>query len=1073
MNRKAASPIILMIAIFIMLPLLSGCKLGGGNPLNAPADMERGMLISPEPNLRTFILQPIGPADMFQPDGYSPICENDSPSFTVQILAPSEGPLADVKDVKITTAIDGEIVPQNFDSNNSTAIFSPAKSLQTGQHIAAIQLTLDNSTYPPVVADWLFDVYNDPPGITSVLYDEKTKIYGVLFNRPVPEGQILDTTRWDIDSNYFAEKIETEPGRMIAVITAKADFPDIGEYLEPVTLNFQSNKGIVSYVLFKGKEDIPCEREGEAILPCDGVYDANFDPRPGNPETNPHRFDENEPSAWAYYFYAKDPPPPPGHCPIAQFGLYTFAPIERIDPWDPLDCEGSFLRDQADPHAGSPHVLPWWLGHDSQDGLLTYTFPLADDNYAWVNIYADNEPHGFPDGYYETTVSQGEVNLSFQGDKSNPSIIYGPHILTGWQAAREIEGIVANPGDGRFYYNMLEPPTLEGYIEELRTTWADHIFVMAGGADPGGNLRMVSPLALDIYDPPMTCPPTQMYSGAFLLRYDASPLGAGFPPGPHGNEHVEWPDPMYPYGFPNDDHSFNETEYALWDITNRVPDICNDEEFKMRVRVTDHVSNWKRSGIMDMGIGVEGIDSGVDVEILKFYAISGDLPDYLYEFCDIDCKNPQSCEGNNTSASSIEMRDQFGNCSLHLVVKCSALKMESFPGHLTAFVTSNEPYVPEGSLGSIYKYMWPASPEASQKFDELFGSTNTPLCYRKYYTCSIPVTDNPNDIGSLYVSHDDEAYPGYPGSDECEDYTVIYDMSEPDKYDFVRLAQAFSYGHLRGDTKECKASDNSYFSEDRCIQVGGFQVVKAILDDWITFRPVQSAADLIIISSHGLAIERIKYYGVAAVFSAMRDCECPPAYSPFTDSIYFSPRWWVTQEYGQWDNDFENNNDDKDDFQGNFWQAQSSSDSVTWVIFLGCGILNDKDSFAVNCSPLESWTDQIGRANAICGYSYDGAGWHPVTDYIGSLFSDYMELNSTTNGYLYQCNPPVGYDYRPIRAWMEAHCKALNEYSWGDSHPEIHTRALCERAVAIDRDKHVWIIEWDREHRMYKIDVCQ
>jgi len=35
------------------------------------------------------------------------------------------------------------------------------------------------------------------------------------------------------------------------------------------------------------------------------------------------------------------------------------------------------------------------------------------------------------------------------------------------------------------------------------TTWADNIFVLAGGADPGGNLRMVSPLALDIYDPPM------------------------------------------------------------------------------------------------------------------------------------------------------------------------------------------------------------------------------------------------------------------------------------------------------------------------------------------------------------------------------------------------------------------------------------------------------------------------------------------------------------------------------------------------------------------------------------------
>jgi len=607
----------------------------------------------------------------------------------------------------------------------------------------------------------------------------------------------------------------------------------------------------------------------------------------------------------------------------------------------------------------------------------------------------------------------------------------------------------------------------------LRTTWADHIFVLAGGADPGGNLRMVSPLALDIYDPPMTCPPTQMYSRAFLLRYDAAPLGAGYPPAPPppGDEYVDWPDPVYPYGFPNDDHSFNENEYALWDITSRVPDICNDEEFKMRVRVTDHVQNWRRSGVMDMSIGVEGIDSGGKIETLSFYAESGPgIPEYLYVYCDNDCNHPTSCIPANNTASSIEMRDEDGNCVLHLVAKCAVLKQDKFPNSIAAAITSNEPYVPNNSLGLIIKSMWPVNPETAEIFDTLFGSTETSLCYYQYYVCAVGVTDNAGDLSKLFVSHSDEAYPGYPESDECEDYTIIYDPSE-EPIDFVRYAQNYHYGYKRGQSYECHSYDNSYFSEDRCIQVGGMQIVFASVDNKTAPRPVQSAADLIIVASHGVYHNNLPT-GIDGNFDGrLNGCFCPPENILLRDSPYFSPLLINLGQGFLYDNDFQENANDNWDFDGEFWQAQPSHDRVTWVIFLGCGILNTSPTFGY--TPLDEWRryiTEIHKADAICGYASKGPGNLDVVDFIASNFSYIMEFNFTENEGYYLCDPPEGYFFRPIRAWMEANCKALNEFNWDleeGTYNEDHTNIVM--AKAIDFEGTVWMLEQPPRTKLWKI----
>ena len=78
----------------------------------------------------------------------------------------------------------------------------------------------------------------------------------------------------------------------------------------------------------------------------------------------------------------------------------------------------------------------------------------------------------------------------------------------------------------------------------------------------------------------------------------------------------------------------------------------------------------------------------------------------------------------------------------------------------------------------------------------------------------------------------------------------------------------------------------------------------------------------------------------------------------------------------------------------NFWQDQESHDYVTWVLFLGCGILNTSNGFGY--TRLTEWASKIGKADAICGYaSYGIATDYPVVDYVGGEFSDRMKNDQT------------------------------------------------------------------------------
>jgi hypothetical protein len=176
-------------------------------------------------------------------------------------------------------------------------------------------------------------------------------------------------------------------------------------------------------------------------------------------------------------------------------------------------------------------------------------------------------------------------------------------------------------------------------------------------------------------------------------------------------------------------------------------------------------------------------------------------------------------------------------------------------------------------------------------------------------------------------------------------------------------------------------------------------------------------------------------------------------YCPYiTDHRRFSPINITTRVFDPdtgipWDlthdNDFTlDPNDNGELFNALFWHKQQSKETETWLVLLGCGTLSDINVFGY--TPLEAWNDLILTeedgcfVNTICGYSSYGptAGGsgesetlYSLINAIGSKFSEIIVLDEPMyDEYYYLCQPPDTYSYRPVRAWMEAHCWALREY---------------------------------------------
>jgi hypothetical protein len=77
-----------------------------------------------------------------------------------------------------------------------------------------------------------------------------------------------------------------------------------------------------------------------------------------------------------------------------------------------------------------------------------------------------------------------------------------------------------------------------------------------------------------------------------------------------------------------------------------------------------------------------------------------------------------------------------------------------------------------------------------------------------------------------------------------------------------------------------------------------------------------------------------------------------------------------------------------------------------------------------------------------------------------------MKLDITENENYYACDPPPGYFFRPVRAWMEANVKAINEFDWslGDPDPDhLRDRINLIQAKAIDFEGNIWFID-DKGH---------
>jgi len=312
-------------------------RAGGG-----VTDFNREPFFEPMPGMKHFSIQPVSPSGMFGQDGYSPICEDAQPVFSVNIYAPSDGPMTKIENVNIHTTIDGQKVANKVNPVTGTVDFLPSTQLSTGRHQAAIQLTLDNNTYPPLVRDWMFDVYNDPPRITSVLIDEKNSRAIVFFDRPVPKRQIQDLNRWNINSESFGLSIDVLPGLMSAFINVEQELSELLALPIPVILEFLSDKGSTTFTISKGSCGKSGSRNAQIWPDCARVDEGDFTAFPGS--GNPHQFSESEFSAWCYRMEVEL-----GHCPIASTSDYTAGCIEHIFAWDEMEPDCGFSRDEDNP----------------------------------------------------------------------------------------------------------------------------------------------------------------------------------------------------------------------------------------------------------------------------------------------------------------------------------------------------------------------------------------------------------------------------------------------------------------------------------------------------------------------------------------------------------------------------------------------------------------------------------------------------------------------------------------------------------------------------------------------------
>ncbi len=846
--------------MLLMLPSLSGCSNSGLPTEPGVTDFNREPFFEPMPGMKHFTIQPVGPSGMFGQEGYSPICEDVQPVFSVKIYAPSDGPLANVLNVTIHTTIDGQKVKNKPNPVTGTVDFSPSAPLSTGRHSAVIQLTLENNAYPPVVRNWLFDVYNEPPRITSVLVDDAKNQAIIFFDRPVPKEQVQDISRWNINSESFALNIDVLPGLMSAIIDTESNLKEYLDLPIPVILEFISDKGSVLFTISKG----PCGKSGSRnaqVWPdCAPVDEGDFTAFPG--AGNPHHFFESEFSAWCYRMEVE-----PNHCPISSTADYTTGCIEHVWPWDELELDCGFSENEDNPTISN--ITTYTGGFIIEDPPCyddpscfyhTFTYsPSTSISFAG-EIWADNDLEPPPPEELDFETYVGQAAVSFSADLQNPDIICGPFILTGWQAAREIEGLISDPGDSVFHYGLYDPPTVEEYIEKLRTEWADHIFVFAGGADPGGSLFPFVPLELDIYSETFACPPTVAVTDGFLLMRDYYPLGALPGDYGYGDETIPWADSMsYPLGYPIDGNAYREEQYALWDLTvyGYVDDICDEDGFSMRVRVTDHVGNWKRSGMIeDMQIGVPGVDEN-EVQVVSLHAVDPTIT-YSWQFSG---PAPEQLGLNKGIASIIHLRDVEGKAYITYIAKITATQTPPLTIFGSATSTETPDPGPACETSNFLTFYLLEDPVLINDLIDLLGPL--PEC-GFFYSSMLTIQDTPNAGGggpllnTIFVSsRDDSCWP-----ENRDDHTFIAANSAPliqggPTFDFEGYSNNLNYGKRRGSGRENPdPSDDEFklawYNYERMIKTGGFEMVTAELGSKELALPVQSQANLVFINSHGV-----------------------------------------------------------------------------------------------------------------------------------------------------------------------------------------------------------------------------
>ena len=649
-----------------------------------------------------------------------------------------------------------------------------------------------------------------------------------------------------------------------------------------------------------------------------------------------------------------------------------------------------------------------------------------------------------------------------------PRLGYGPEVGEWLQEYWEQSQI---PGSGVHWGGLMQP--LSYYQENLCT-----VYLMVHSSDA------VALALADNYTVQLDIRRGDEWSEHYLMPTIGEGIWVDSNP-PYDQEWEQWSDPDFNNGrFPEDNHWQMEEYLCVTDMTSLLADPTVDE---VRVRISDHRHNWRRSGnviefCQQCEGKTEGEAQGGKLEAGNYKIIDLMFRGERYEYEDDDCWGAGNMPDRRVGCDGpLGMRIQ-GEKVLDVCALVQPLACQPHPTCVAVELSgsTDEPNYESISISlyelspmdSHWENIWAdfACDEENSDIDpecmfvycrgsdrnfENIGDNHPPMAKVRDNGESVaPPPDEFEDPPFLYVSSgDDRIAP--PGSDDFKDYSVAIgntDPGDPLIWSSREPMTQVHYGQGNRGTFEpepggCVEGQDFHDNVRPNVPAFGAEWVKAVCGDEDAYFPVQSEADIMFAHAHG----RICGYNDDGQCGGERTGESYMAWFPPKPDSYY---------YCQFPQDVL--------FAGD-WNDGALSADADWLAATCCWLLADYTTTGDTCEPWEDWQALVwgSRLKSVLGFralhgfvnapNWTGNGPPPDPEtYFWLRFCELLEIES------YEGDPNRWYGHVPAQEYAcRCYMEAAWEYSMGllgdteaySQHPEYWPspdkyHELLEKSVA-------------------------